>query len=273
MSGIKKKIPWKKILRTAARVAVALLAAAGVFLLSRILINKAFLFDYRMEKYSELPEALLIPIELGEDYVAPYNVGNVKYRKGDYEAAAQLYYAALRKEHPEEKDCLIRINLALSLLHDYPFDTMDTADPEQVEKALEVLYSARYFLTENGCASVESDSSDGHSADAEKLKRDIDEMIRALESSPAGACSDPSPDDKGGKSDPSDGDQKNDPRQDREESGKEREEEEKKQQSLQQQLRDQKKDLEQGTFSGGGDHFVYIEGSGELVGYGEGTPW
>ncbi len=269
MKGHKFRISWRRVLRKAALILACALAAAGLFLLTRCLINKAFLADYKMEKYAEMPEALLVPIPIGENYVAPYNVGNAKYQNGDYESAAQFFYLALQKEHPDEKDCPIRINLALSLLHGYSFDTMDTKDPEQVEEALGVLYTARAFLTENGCANKESGVFDGHSAEAEKLKRDIDEMIRKLSAS-GGACSDPDPESKGGGQSGEDS-RESESGRDKPETGRTGEEE-KKQQSLQQQLKDQKSELESGAFSAGSD-YTYVEGSGELSGYGEGSPW
>ena len=279
MKNKDSKEKLKKVLQKAARVLIGVLIAGGIVLLARSLINKAFLYDYRNGKYKEFPESVLVPVELGENYVAPYNVGNVKYQQGDYETAVRYYYTALQKDPPEGKECMIRINLALALLHTYPFDTMDMENSEEVEEALNVLFTARQFLTENGCASEGFDTADGHSEEAEKLKHDIDEMIKKLmaqqEQNGDGSDSDQKSGGGDGSDEDSSGGGKDQQEQNGGASGKSGEsEEEQKQKSLKQELQDQKKDLDEGNYSGGrSSDYQYVEGNGEMSGYGEGTPW
>ncbi len=276
MNNEKTRAGLKKTAGIILKVFTYALIAAGAVIILRYTINKAFLMDYSMERYSETPESLLIYVETGENYVAPYNVGNVKYLNGDYENAAQYFYYALGKEHPEEKDCLIRINLALSLLRSYPFETMDRQDPDEVAEALDVLRTARQFLTENGCADEASDSFNGHSKDAEKLKRDIDDMIRELMKQPSSSENCPDPSEGQSNEGTRSNDQSDDP-QNNESGGDIREEpadvEEEQQRSLEQQLKEQKKDLNEENYNSEQSQFKYIEGSGEMSGYGEGAPW
>ncbi len=267
----------KKVLVIAARFLICVLLAGGILLLARSLINKIYLINYQNGRYSEFPENLLVPVELGENYVAPYNVGNVKYQQGDYEMAARYYYTALQKNPPEEKECMVRINLALALLHTYPFDTMDMENEAEVEEALKVLFTARGFLTENGCASEEFGTADGHSAEAEKLKHDIDEMIMKLQAkqqSGGGSDSEQKSGGDGNDDQNSSGGGSDEKEQGGSSGNSGESEEEQKQKELKQQLQDQKKDLDEGNYSGGrSSDYQYVEGGGEMNGYGEGTPW
>jgi tetratricopeptide (TPR) repeat protein len=112
-----------------------------------------------------------------DGYVPLYNLGNAYYKDGDYEQAAAFYYTALEYDPPEiDEECKIRINLALALLHQIDFNDLDTQ--QKVDRAITHLNGARGVLTEHGCANPEDDK--GHSEDAEKLKKDIDEMLEKL---------------------------------------------------------------------------------------------
>ncbi|MBE5997397.1 MAG: hypothetical protein E7240_08640 [Lachnospiraceae bacterium] len=272
----KKNDTWKKVLQVGGRLLVCILLAGGIIFLMRNLINKIYLINYSDGKYSEFPESVLVPLEVGENYVAPYNVGNVKYMKGDYESAVQYYYTALQKNPPEGKECQVRINLALALLHTFPFDTMNMESSEEIEQALTILYTARQFLTENGCASEEPGTADGHSEEAEKLKHDIDEMIAKLQQQQSqnggGGDSQQQSGGEGGGEDDSSGDED---KKEQKSSGSQGEsEEEQKQKSLKEQLQEQKKDLDEGNYgSSRSEDYKYIDGNGQMSGYGEGTPW
>ena len=277
MKREKERITFKKVLHAMVNILMVILLAAGILFIFRNLVNKIFLMNYRNENYSNFPENMLLPIELGENYVPYYNVGNAEYQKGNYEEAARYYYTALQKEPPEEeKECAVRVNFALAYLHTYPFETMDMENQEEIEAALNVLYGARQVLTEHGCACEDFGKYTGHSEEAEKLKRDIDEMIMKLSASQSrsGDGSD-SQDSSGGdgEDESQKPDQEGDSKQDTSNT-QEGSEEEEQQKSLQQELKEQKQDLEEGNYSSGrSSDFTYVEGDGEMTGYGEGAPW
>lgn len=110
-----------------------------------------------------------------EKYVAYYNQGNIEYQKGEYLNAIEAYEKALELDPPEQKECAIRINLALAMLATIDATYQDTL---YLEDVLNVLYSARDVLLEDGCA---TENGDGHSAEAEQLKKEIEEIIKELE--------------------------------------------------------------------------------------------
>ena len=87
--------------------------------LAIILINAEFLRSYNSGRYSPIPENLLPYLPFGENYVAPYNLGNVEYQRGNYDKAIYYYALAYQNgppEHPEhDEECKIRVNLALSM--------------------------------------------------------------------------------------------------------------------------------------------------------------
>ncbi len=276
MNGKKKRPDGRQTLWIIVHTALILVAAVGFLMVFRSVINKVFLRSYANGNYSEYPEKLLLPLELGDNYTVPYNLGNVAYLQEDYPRAVALFSAALRKNPPaEEKECSVRINLALAMLHTFPFDTLDRQDPEAVKAALEALYAARAVLTEHGCACEAADRWDGHSEEAEKLKRDIDDLIRELTAAP------PPPAGGGGKP-PQDGESRQEEQQqEQQESGSASQQqpdegegdEMQRQQSLNDQLRKQKQELESGSY--GNDRsssFQYVT-NGESTGYGEGAPW
>lgn len=117
----------------------------------------------------------LSALNLGESYIAHYNQGNIYYKSDKFEDAIESYKKALEQNPPEDKECSIRINLALAML-----GTMaeDYSTEENVEASLETLKGARDVLLERGCA---ANDTDGHNKTAQKLKDEIDEIIKQLE--------------------------------------------------------------------------------------------
>lgn len=105
-------------------------------------------------------------------YMIWYNHGNDLYNDGNYEEAIEAYDIALNLFPSKYKECKIRINMALSMLK-----TMKT--DYDVAQRLDVLKLARDVLTDEGCANKYDDN--GHSEEAEKLKKDIDREIEFLE--------------------------------------------------------------------------------------------
>ena len=165
----------KETITKVMRVLCVLLVVFALVLLSRLIINKAFLHDYGNRSYREMPEASLQYMPLGENYIAPYNLGNVKYKKADYDSAIRYYNKALKLNPTEEDECKIRINLALAMCHKIKFNEIDKKDANSVQIAIDQLKKARNVLTEKGCASEGVMTDDGHSKDAEKLLKTIND--------------------------------------------------------------------------------------------------
>ena len=105
-------------------------------------------------------------------YMLWYNYGNSLYNKGDYKGAMSAYEIALNLFPSKYKECKIRINMALSMLK------MINQDYD-IASRINVLNIAREVLTDEGCANKYDDN--GHSEEAEKLKKDIDREIAELE--------------------------------------------------------------------------------------------
>ena len=158
--------------------AIVLAAAAGLFLTARHVLNERFISDYGAGKYTDTFEKLLLPVNLPEGWLPLYHMGNISYQKEDYDAAISWYQQSLEKNPPaEEKECAVRINLALALLHKIDYEHLDTE--KAVSTAITQLRTARSVLTEHGCA--DPDGTDGHSPEAEQLKKEIDELLRQLQ--------------------------------------------------------------------------------------------
>lgn len=154
----------------------AIVLALAILLSVRIAVNHSFVRNYNKGQYNTQSEEKLLSMNFPESYVPYYNLGNAAYRNGDYNSAISYYSDALKHFPPEKKECDIRVNLALSLCNTIDFYSLDTQD--KIDTALFVLYKARDILLEKGCATNEGD---GHDADAQKLKEDIDKMIELLQ--------------------------------------------------------------------------------------------
>ncbi len=107
-------------------------------------------------------------------YVWHYNLGNMHYRNYSYVSATEQYEKALEKNIPEEKECRIRINLALIMAESLGGDY---AQPHQVEDSIAVLEGARDQLLADHCATEEGT---GHSETAEQLKEEIEKILEEL---------------------------------------------------------------------------------------------
>ena len=260
-----------------------LLIVLGVLIISRNLINANYLSNYNKGKYPTLLEGLLPHLPFGENYVAFYNIGNAEYMKGNYDQAVSYYATALTKEPPEQyEECMIRTNLALALCHTIDFDNLDLSDQQAVQHAIDVLLTARYYLTEHECASEPVGSNDGHFPDADSLKHDIDEMLQKLQSQSSSDSDDGQGGGGGGQDQNDSQDQGQDDNQsqdqqdqqkDKSKSQEEKEKEEKaRQEDVKEQLEQQKQDLKDKSQSSSPYDYEYIEG-GDAQGYGDGTLW
>ena len=276
---------FKKVIAFVEKVLLAictLLTVLGVLIIARSLINVNFLNNYNKGKYPTVLEGLLPHLPFGENYVAFYNLGNADYMKGNYDKAVSYYATALTKEPPEQyEECMIRTNLALALCHTIDFDNLDLSDQEAVQHAIEVLLTARYYLTEHECASEPVGSNDGHFPDADSLKHDIDEMLQKLQSQSSsdsddgqggGGGQDQNDSQDQGQDDNQSQDQQ-DQQEDKSKSQEEKEKEEKaRQEDVKEQLEQQKQDLKDKSQSSSPYDYEYIEG-GDAQGYGDGTLW
>ena len=277
---------FKKVIAFVEKVLLAictLLTVAGVLIIARSLINANFLNNYNKGKYPTVLEGLLPHLPFGENYVAFYNLGNADYMKGNYDKAVSYYATALTKEPPEQdEECMIRTNLALALCHTIDFDNLDLSDQQAVQHAIDVLLTARYYLTEHECASEPVGSNDGHFPDADSLKHDIDEMLQKLQSQSSSDSDDGQGGGGGGQDQNDSQDQGQDENQsqdqqdqqkDKSKSQEEKEKEEKaRQEDVKEQLEQQKQDLKDKSQSSSPYDYEYIEG-GDAQGYGDGTLW
>lgn len=139
-------------------------------------INEYFIAQYNKHKYNESLTEKLFFLNIYQPYVAHYNHGNVLYNKGKYDEAIEEYRTALNLFPPEDKECSIRINLALSMLKKLHNEIQSD---DEIKEDLSILNEAKNILCEKGCAN-ENDNK-GHNRQAQKLKNDIDKRIEELE--------------------------------------------------------------------------------------------
>lgn len=110
-----------------------------------------------------------------QPYIAHYNRGNIFYSQGNYDEAIKEYNKALDIGIPEGKECSVRVNLALSIIGKIPYDY---ASPDNIDATIATLKEAREVLLPDDCA---NDEGTGHSKNAERLKKQIDDLIDELE--------------------------------------------------------------------------------------------
>lgn len=113
-----------------------------------------------------------------EPEISYYNKGNVYYQKKEYENAIVCYKDALSHHPSKERECAIRINLALSMIA--PLDVSNLSK-QDLKQAIATLKEAQKILCENGCA---TERGNGHSKNAQTLKDDIERFLKELEQMP-----------------------------------------------------------------------------------------
>lgn len=136
--------------------------------------NERIIKKVKNNTYTGSAEALTFA-NFYQPYIAHYNRGNIFYNQHNYEEAIKEYNKALKCHVPDKKECSIRINLALSIIGKIPND-YDT--PDNIDATIATLKEAREVLLPDGCA---NDEGTGHSKEAEKLKEEIDNLIKELE--------------------------------------------------------------------------------------------
>ena len=144
-------------------------------LLSNIFLNNRLIEKYNNGDYSESTARSLTFLNIFQRYIAHYNYGNILYKNGKYEEANIEYENALKESIPKYQECSIRINYALSICKTVQ---LDESNQESIEKAIEIYESAIDVLIQDGCANKNDDN--GHSEDAEQLKKDIQKEIERL---------------------------------------------------------------------------------------------
>ncbi len=243
-----KKIPLKIICFLAA--SVLLMAMAGL-LSYKLLKNHEYVLAYDNAEYLTDNEEKLLFINIPESYLPYYNLGNAAYKNTEYNSAVGYFAKALSLMPVGQKECDVRINLALSMCNTIDFDHLDSQD--KIDTALIILYKAREVLLENGWAAEVPE--EARNADAQKLKEDIDEMIKKLE------------DPDGGSSSQDDSDEPNPDEQD--DSGNEQHSQTEREKRQQDQLEKNKKNaMEERNYQQG-----QIENEGEDNGGGGYSPW
>lgn len=137
------------------------------------LYNESIIDDYEENDYSSDVNPLFFANWI-QPYLAHYNMGNIHYQNKDYQSAIEEYNQALEENPSKEQECSVRINLALAMIatlgEDYDSE-------ENVEASIEKLTEARNVLLQDGCA---TENGDGHSETAEKLKKEIDDLLDEL---------------------------------------------------------------------------------------------
>ena len=269
----------KKIILMIIRIFAIILVVGALVIFGRLIVNKSFLKNYSKRSYTIMPEAMLKYAPIGENYIVYYNLGNVAYKKNDYDEAIRNYNKALKNNPTEEDECKIRINLALAMCHKIKFNEIDKKDKNSVELAIDQLTKARNVLTEKGCASEGVDTDNGHSKDAEKLKHDIDAKIMELQASQQQNPDQQDPDknsggdaDKKNKDKASGGDADQQKPKDQQDYGEDGKYGKKSQDDLKDKLEKQQDDLKKGHSGDGDRDYTYIDG-GEISGFGDGTQW
>lgn len=144
------------------------------------------------ERYTNMEEKVLefLPYDA---YIMDYNLANAHYKNADYSKAQIYYEKCLEFELPQDRDCSVRINLTMTKIQQIDFNTIYTGyeafkNDEEVDKealidkidgVINELKEDREIITVNNCAGAEDDN--GHSQEAESLKKDIDDKIKELE--------------------------------------------------------------------------------------------
>ena len=256
---------------------ICMMICAGL-LVARFSVNAYFVSSYNSGSNDTSAEEVLLLLNFPEGYVPNYNIGNARYREENYKEAAGYFQDALRSGPSDQngENCDIRVNLALSLLHEIDFEAMEeaiavrdaaaaeqeqaqAAEPEE-ESAVEPdaetepavgpeaaeavdspevasakrtlgkvagqLLAARQVLCETGCA--DPTGTDGHDPDAEKLKQEIDELLKRVQDQ-----------------DSDSGDQDDEQQQDESEEEQQKKEQSKREKKMKDQLKQQQKESNQ----------------------------
>lgn len=137
------------------------------------LINQNCISKYNKGIYNENYLNANNILNFWQPYIVHYNKGNIFYKDSNFEEAINEYKKALKALPPKDKDCKIRINLALAMIKN-----AESKEDITTDELLQTLDEAKKILCEKGCA--DSDEKDGHNKDAIQLKKDIEEYEKQL---------------------------------------------------------------------------------------------
>lgn len=152
-----------------------ILILVAIKLIYNQILNVIIINNYNNNNYNENYAKALVFANFPQQYVAKYNYGNILYKNGEYEEAVEQYKEALNGIIPKEKECNVRINYALAICKTVK---IDESDIESIKTAIKTYEKAIDILTEKGCAN--KDDYNGHSREAEQLKKDIEKEIERL---------------------------------------------------------------------------------------------
>jgi tetratricopeptide (TPR) repeat protein len=112
---------------------------------------------YDDKAYADAEEAFLdaAGVDLPEGCVAPFNAGAAAYQDGQYADAAAHFDAAL-DDVPDDRECTVRVNLALT--HEALGDQLRKQGKPQ--QSVEEFHVGRDVLDAGGCADGEGQSVD-----------------------------------------------------------------------------------------------------------------
>ena len=162
----------------------------ALFFILRWSINSFYVAEAKKGKYHHELESFLTVFDQPDGYIIWYNIGNYHFENGEYEEAEEAYIKAIECGIPYERECPVRVNLALSMLYQLTDEEWDefyfctgprdlNALSRKVEKTL---LEARDILMADGCAG--EDDEPGHDKQAQKLKDEIDELLENSELKP-----------------------------------------------------------------------------------------
>lgn len=117
---------------------------------------------------------LILIVIASQIYKIHYNYGNMLYKKREFYRAINEYRKALDWNPLHNKQCSVRINLALSMI-------ANINENSSLQDIIVELQEARKVLCEEGCANENNNL--GHNSTAEQLKSDIDKMLKELQNS------------------------------------------------------------------------------------------
>lgn len=140
---------------------------------STYLINQNCISKYNKGIYNENYLNANNILNFWQAYIVHYNKGNIFYKNSNFEEAINEYEKALKALPPKDKECKIRINLALAMIKN-----TESKEGVTTDELLQTLDEAKKILSEKGCAN--SDEKDGHNKDAIQLKKDIEEYEEKL---------------------------------------------------------------------------------------------
>lgn len=162
--------------------AIAALVCA-LFLITRWCLNAYFVAEAGKGRYHYSVEKMLTTLNFPDGYVVWYNIGNYHYHCGNFEEAESDYYRAIECGIPYEKECPVKVNLALAMIEqitDEEWEAFLESDSDEMSPEArnveKILMTARSILIEDGCA--HEDDEDGHYEDAQTLKDEIDELLQ-----------------------------------------------------------------------------------------------